>query len=55
MIEELHCLNCERDFTGTPATMVFQFTHHDCFQQIMEQKEAAMCNHPSNRDKDNNQ
>lgn len=47
MIEELHCLNCEQDFTGTPEVMVFKFTEHDCFQNDVEQRQQAMCNHPS--------
>ena len=47
MIDQLHCLNCEHDFTGTPATMVFQFTHHDCFQQLVEEEERSMRNHPT--------
>ena len=49
MIDQLHCLNCEEDFTGTPATMVFQFTHHDCFQQLVKEEERSMCNHPTSR------
>lgn len=55
MIEELNCLGCEQQFTGTPEVMVFQFTHHDCFQQLVEQKERSMCNHPTNHVKGQDQ
>ena len=49
MIDKLHCIECERDFTGTPEMMVFKFTEHDCFQNDVEQRQQAMCNHPSAR------
>jgi hypothetical protein len=38
MIEQLHCLECERDFTGTPDEMVFTFTEHDCFRVMVQHK-----------------
>lgn len=49
MIEELHCLQCEQDFTGTPQTMVFEFTAHDCFRILEAEKRESMCNHPTSR------
>ena len=55
MIDQLHCLNCEADFTGTPEVMVFQFTEHDCFQQLIDEKQQSMCNHPTSRLKENTQ
>ena len=55
MIDQLHCLNCEQDFTGTPQVLVFQFTEHDCFQQLIDEKQQSMCNHPTSRLKENAQ
>ena len=49
MIDQLHCLNCEQDFAGTPDVMVFKFTEHDCFQQLIDEKQQSMCNHPTSR------
>lgn len=54
MIDQLHCLQCERDFTGTPEMMVFKFTEHDCFQNHIDQRQQSMCNHPTARKESSN-